>query len=47
MKFKIDNLESMDAWLIVYWDESMNAIDSTWSFKCKRYPDGLLKKFKA
>ena len=25
----------------------MNVIDSTWAFKLKRYPDGLVKKFKA
>ena len=25
----------------------MNVIDLTWDFKFKRYPDGLIKKFKA
>jgi len=25
----------------------MNIINSTWAYKCKRYPDGLIKKFKA
>ena len=25
----------------------MNVIKSTWAFKLKRYPDGLIKKFKA
>ena len=25
----------------------MNVINSTWAFKCKRYPGGLIKKFKA
>ncbi len=25
----------------------MNVISSTWAFKCKRYPDGLIKKFKS
>ena len=25
----------------------MNAIRSTWDFKLKQYPDGLIKKFKA
>ena len=25
----------------------MNVIRSTWAFKLKRYPDGLIKKFKA
>ena len=27
------------------WPEATRA--STWAFKCKRYPDGLIKKFKA
>ena len=25
----------------------MNVIDSIWAFKLKRYPDGVVKKFKA
>jgi hypothetical protein len=25
----------------------MKVINSTWAFKCKHYPDGLIKKFKA
>ncbi len=25
----------------------MNVLPGTWVFKCKRYPDGLIKKFKA
>jgi len=25
----------------------MNIISSTWAFRCKRYPDGRIKKFKA
>ena len=25
----------------------MNTIDLTWAFRCKRYTDGLIKKFKA
>ena len=37
----------MGAWGIVDKKESMNIIDSTWYFKCKCYPDGLIKKFKA
>ena len=47
MKVNIANLESMCAWEIVDQNDSINAIDSTWVFKCKRYPDGLIKKFKA
>ena len=34
----------MGAWWIVDCDESVNAIDSTWAFKCKCYPDGLISK---
>ena len=47
MKVEIDTLESMGAWEIVDRYVSMNFIDSTWDFKCKRYPDGLIKEFKA
>eukprot|EP00956_Cyclotella_meneghiniana_P000227 scaffold288_cov44-Cyclotella_meneghiniana.AAC.7 len=28
-------------------EDWMNALPSTWAFKCKRYPDGRVKKFKA
>ena len=28
-------------------DRRHDVIDSTWAFKLKRYPDGLIKKFKA
>ena len=27
--------------------EDMNVIDSIWAFKLKRFPDGMIKKFKA
>ena len=37
----------MGDWEIVDQDDSMNVIDSEWDFKCKRYPDGLIKIFKA
>ena len=47
MQVKIATLESMGAWEIVDRADDMNVIDSTWAFKCKRYPDGLIKKFKA
>ena len=47
MKVEIATLENMGAWEIFDRDESMNVIDSTWIFNCKRYPDGLIKKFKA
>jgi len=47
MKVELATLESMGAWEVVDRDDSMNVIDSTWAFKCKRYPDGLIKKFRA
>ena len=44
---ELETLESMDAWDIVDETPDMNVIDSTWAFKIKRFPDGLIKKFKA
>ncbi len=44
-------MENIDAWTIVKRYDSNgeyhHVIPSTWAFKCKRYPDGLTKKFKA
>ena len=45
MKVELATLESMAAWEVVDRDDSMNAIDSTWAFKCNHYLDGLIKKF--
>ena len=51
MKLEIANLENIDAWTIVGLNDSngkpCHVIPSTWAFKCKQYPDGLIKKFKA
>ncbi len=47
MEVKIFTLESIDAWELVDREDDMNVINSTWAFMCKRYPDGLIKKFKA
>ncbi len=47
MEHDIFTLESIEAWQGVDWEDEMNVISSTWAFKCKRYPDGLIKKFKA
>ena len=41
---EIETLESMDAWEVIDKPEGANVIDSTWAFKLKRYPDGLIKK---
>ena len=46
MKLEIVTLETIDAWSVIdHFDH--HVIASTWAFKCKRYPDGLIKKFKA
>jgi hypothetical protein len=47
MELEVFTLESIEAWQVVVWKDDMNVISSTWAFKCKRYPDGLIKKFKA
>ena len=44
---KIETLEKMDAWSVEERTPEMNVLPSTWAFKCKRFPDGLIKKFKA
>jgi Reverse transcriptase (RNA-dependent DNA polymerase) len=40
-------VEKMDAWEVVDRETWMNVLPSTWAFKCKRFPDGLVKKLKA
>ena len=47
METKIATLESMGAWDVVERNENMNGIQQILVFKCKRYPDGLIKRFKA
>jgi hypothetical protein len=44
MELEIFTLESIEAWQVVDRDNGMKVITSTWAFKCKRYPDGLIKK---
>ena len=44
---EIKTLEKMDCWDVVNCPEGVDTIDSTWAFKIKCYPDGLIKKFKA
>ena len=44
---EIQTLEEMDAWDVVDRPTDKNVLDSTWAFKIKRYPDALIKKFKA
>ncbi len=46
MKLEIATLEAIYAWSVI--DRlDHHVIASTWAFKCKCYPDGLVKKFKA
>ncbi len=46
MKLEIATLEAIDAWSMIDC-LGHHVIASTWVFKCKRCPDGLIKKFKA
>ncbi len=49
MELEIATLEAMNVQEVVEYDPSSmpNVIRLTWVFKCKHYPDGLIKKFKA
>jgi hypothetical protein len=49
VELEIATLEAINAWEVLKYDsETMpNVIWSTWAFKCKQFPDGLIKKFKA
>ncbi len=47
MELEIFTLESIEAWQVVNWEDKMNVISSTWAFKCKRYPDGLIKEIQS
>ncbi len=51
IKLEIATLENIAAWSVVDRYDSDGAphhvIPSTWAFKCKQYPDGQIKKFKA
>jgi Reverse transcriptase (RNA-dependent DNA polymerase) len=39
--------EDKDAWDVVEREPWMNVLPSTWAFRCKRYPDGMIRKLKA
>jgi hypothetical protein len=47
MELEIAALEALGAWEVLEYDsETMpNVIQLTWALKCKRFPDGLIKKF--
>ena len=44
---EVETLEKMDSWSVVDRTDDMNVLPSTWAFKIKRFPDGLIKKYKA
>ncbi|KAL7448122.1 hypothetical protein ACHAXS_000127, partial [Conticribra weissflogii] len=44
---EVETLKEMDTCEVVDREENMNVLPSTWAFKCKRFPDRLIKKFKA
>ena len=44
-KTEIATLEGMVAWEVVKRTKDMNVIPSTWTFKCKRFPDGCILYF--
>lgn len=44
---ELETLRRMNAWEVVDRKPWMHVIPSTWAFKCKRYPDGLVRKLKA
>ena len=44
---EIETLKFMKAWEVVERQDDMDIFRSTWAFKLKRYPDGLIKNFKA
>ena len=43
---EIETLKKMEVWEVVPRLKSMNVLPSTWAFKCKRYPDGKVRKLK-
>ena len=48
MRVELHTLEEeLGAWELVDREDWMNVLPSTWAFRLKRFPNGLLKKFKA
>ena len=46
-KTEIATSEKMEAWDVVERKDWMSVLPSTWAFRCKRYPNGLIRKLKA
>jgi hypothetical protein len=47
LSFEYETILSKHAWEEVKREKLINAVPSTWAFKCKRYPDGRFRKLKA
>ena len=47
METEIKTLTEKESWVIVDRKPTMNVLPSTWAFKCKRFPDGSVRKLKA
>ena len=47
MDIEYKTLVDFDSWDVVNRRADMNVLSSAWVFKIKRFPDGLIKKFKA
>ena len=46
-KKELDTLNKMGVWEVVSRKKWMNVLPSTWAFRVKRFPDGLVRKLKA
>ena len=44
---EIKTLQLKEAWEVVQRQDYMNVLPGTWAFKCKRFPDGAVRKLKA
>ena len=44
---ELESLRDLGSFKMVPRPKGANVLSSTWAFKKKRYPDGLLKKIKA
>ena len=44
---EISTLQKLRSWTQVKRTQGMNVIQSTWAYKIKRFPDGLIRKLKA
>ena len=47
MGAELETLKAKDSWEVVERTKDMNVLPSTWAFKCKRFPDGSVRKLKA